>query len=241
MHPLFARFMQFEPSRRALMRREAEVGPDQEETLWLSVADAFPAARDAVADADPEDPEDPDLVEPLILLAAHTALRALEEDPRVAGPLRDAVAALLAEGATEEQARTLVASLVLEEAFDEDQPAERFDADFIVTSLVEVPALAALTPESVQSLRDTFVGRPGDPIRKAAFDALIESAWGEGPQFIHGEHLEAAYAEGRRQLNKDQRPKLRAALEALLDHLQQTKLLSDRRHQRLRDRLGTFA
>ncbi|HLT28495.1 MAG TPA: hypothetical protein VK013_00505 [Myxococcaceae bacterium] len=241
MHPLFARFMQLEPSRQALLRREAEVGPDAEEALWLSVADAFPAARDAVADADPEDPDDPDLVEPLILLAAHASLRALENDPRVSGPLQDAVAALLAEGATEEQARTLVASLILEEAFDEDQPAERFDADFIATSLVEVPALAALTPESVQSLRDDFVGRPGDPIRKAAFDALTGAAWDEGPQFIHGEHLEAAYDEGRRRLNKDQRPGLQSALEALLEHLAKAQLLSARRHQRLRDRLATFA
>lgn len=240
MHPLFARFMQLEPSLKALQQREAHAAPDAEEALWLSVADTFPAARDAVAEADPEDPDDPDLVEPLILLAAHTALRALEDDARVAGPLRDAEAALLAEGASEEQARTLVASLVLEEAFDEDQPAERFDADFIATSLVEVPALAALTPASVQALREGFVGRPGDPTRRAAFDALTQVAWDEGPQFIHGEHLEAALEVGRQRLNKELRPGLKAALGQLLDHLAAQRLLSERRHQRLRARLEAY-
>lgn len=238
MHPVFAHFIDLEKSRQTLLRRDAGEPPaSKDETLWLAVADAFPEARDVVRGADPEDGDDPDVVEPMILLAAHTALRALEQDTRLSAPLADAKKALIDEGATEEQAQSLVASLILEEAFDEDQDAERFDADFIATSLTEVPALAALTQDALEALRLRFVGVPKDPVRKAAFEALIGSAWEEGPQFINGEHLEVAVEEGRRALNKDQRPALKEALEALLGTLVSEGLVSAARRERLQRRL----
>lgn len=239
MHPVFAHFIDLDKSRQTLLRREAGEPPaSEQEGHWLAIADAFPEARDAVRAADPEDGDDPDVVEPMILLAAHAALRALEGDQRLAQPLADAKQALLEEGATEEQAQALVASLILEEAFDEDQDADHFDADFIATSLAEVPALAALTSEALEALRLRFVGVPKDPVRKAAFEGLIGVAWEEGPQFINGEHLEAAVEAGRRTLNKDQRPSLKGALEALLDLLTAEGLVSEARRARLGNKLA---
>jgi len=239
MHPVFAHFIDLEKSHQTLLRREAGEPPaSEDEALWLAVADAFPEARDAVRGADLEDGDDPDVVEPMILLAAHTALRALEKDPRLSTALVGAKQALIEEGATPEQAEALVASLILEEAFDEDQDADRFDADFIATSLAEVPALAALTPDALEALRLRYVGVPKDPVRKAAFDALIGAAWEEGPQFINGEHLEGAVETGRRTLNKDQRPGLTQALEALLDALGAEGLVSQARKERLLRKLA---
>jgi hypothetical protein len=239
MHPVLARFMDFSASRAALSRQAGGAAPDPEEATWRSVADAFPDAREVIAKAEEHEGDHPDVVQPLMLLAVHAALRSVAQDARLESPLTLARAALAREGATPSQAEELLASLLLEEAFGDDREADRFDADFVAASLGEVPALAALTQEGVAELETAWMAGGKDPVKQAVVDALLFHAWGEGPSFINGEHVDAAVAEAREALrSKKQRAEVLGALEALLGLLAERGFISPPRHERLRERVA---
>ena len=239
MHPVLARFMDFSASRSVLARQAAGEAPDPEEATWLSVAEAFPDAREVIKNAEDHEGDHPDVVQPLMLLAVHAALRSLALDARLEAPLAKARAALALEGASPSQAEELIASLLLEEAFGDDREADRFDADFVSASLGEVPALAALTQESVAGLEAAWMGGQKDPVKQAVVDALLFHAWGEGPSFVNGEHVDAAIAEARESLrNKKQRAQVPETVKALITLLAERGYISPPRQERLLERVA---
>ena len=234
--------MDFSASRAALARQTAGEAPDPEETTWLSVAEAFPDAREVIKNAEEHEGDHPDVVQPLMLLAVHAALRSVAQDTRLEAALAQARAALAKEGATPAQAEELMASLLLEEAFGDDRDADRFDVEFVSASLGEVPALAALTQEGVAELEAAWMAGKKDPVRQAVADALLFHAWGEGPSFINGEHVDAAIAEAQESLrNKKQRAQVPETLQSLLDLLAARGYVSPPRQERLRERVARAA
>lgn len=241
MHPLIARFLSLEAARETLRKEKAGEALSPEEQLFTATAAARPqqraevlgvAGRKLASDAQAS----------VVLLAAHTAARAIAQDSRLGAATAKAREALISEGASEEETDAFIASILLEEAFGYEEEVDSFDADFVEEALGEVPALAALTREGVDALMMKFADKGATDaertqrahIAKRFFDV----AWSEGPAPINPEHMDVLLeSEIQNESEEIQEARLRATVE-LLQVLAQQGLIGPLRLSRLRAQLG---
>ena len=187
MHPVIARFLtSTPPGRRSKEKAGEPLAPRSSSSRRRRATPAARAGRQrprAAADARPRWCCWPRTPPPAP--SPRTALAAASQKAREA---------LKEEGASDEESDAFIASILLEEAFGYEQDVDAFDADYVKESLGEVPALAALSKETVDALFLAFIqGAPSEPDRKAREHmarALFEIAWSEGPTSINPEHLE---------------------------------------------------
>ncbi len=234
MHPVLERYLDFSTAWSTVRRRAEAVTP--EARAFLAAVDADAELWKAVAEAEGKAHPPEEAQEALLGLAAHAALRALDEDEGLAPALQRARGALRSEGATESQADGLLAALVLEEAFGDPDAPEGFDAGWMADALGEIPQIAGLTPARVDSLTTTFVhGGSAEQrdARQRASDAVVELAWGEGPEPVTPEHVTAA----RDALDAP----AREALRPFLRSLRAAGIVGGRRLERLESVLGPAA
>jgi hypothetical protein len=195
MHPLIARLI--DPAAAlAVLEKEAQgLALDPDEAAFAAEARREPQLAASVRQAAGKKSASPEAQQRAIVLAVRAATARVLEDPELGPPARAALEALAAEGASEPEARALVAQAVLEEAFGYAEDPAHFDRAFLRETLESLPALARVDQAAVDGWLETWAkaGAPeGRPLRLATAEALLESAWGEGPQPITPEHLDDA-------------------------------------------------
>jgi hypothetical protein len=241
MHPLIARYLSAEAARETLHKEKAGEALTPEEQDFAAAAAAHPQQRAELLGISGHVLAS-DLQAAVVLLAAHAAVRAISRDPALSDAVTQARQALASEGADAEEAEAFLASILLEEAFGYEQDVDAFESDFVKETLAEVPALAALSRESVDALSLGFAkGGATDEERTSRAHiakALFDVAWAEGPTPINPEHMEALIdAELDEQPEEEQDRRVRAMVE-LLELLAKEGILGPTRHKRLREQLG---
>jgi alkylhydroperoxidase/carboxymuconolactone decarboxylase family protein YurZ len=236
MHPLLARYLNLDAAVDVLHREELGQVLKAEERLLAEVARAAPDRRALVLGARGLRSPSPEVQEALLYLAAHAASSSLRDDEELGPAQQRARAALAAEGASEEEIETLIATLVLEEAFGYDEGTERFDRPFFLETLEGVPALATLTRERVMQLQEAFsrtAALEWSEAHRLAAGELIQAAWSEGPEPINPEHVLLALEELRTRLPAGERPRAVVALKRLLAFLHRAGFVGTMRLARL--------
>jgi hypothetical protein len=241
MHPLIARFLSLEAARETFRKEKAGEPLDSEEQLFAAAAAAHPQQRAEVLGVTGRKLAS-DSQASLVLLATHTAARAIAQDPQLSSATAKAREALSSEGASEEETEAFVASILLEEAFGYEEEIDTFDASFVQEALSEVPALAALTREGVDAMMLKFSQKGASDAERTArahiAKSLFDIAWSEGPAPINPEHMDTLVeAEIAGQSEELQEARLRATVE-LLQLLSQQGLIGPMRLSRLRAQIG---
>jgi hypothetical protein len=238
MHPVLARYLNLDAAIDTLHRDELGQVLKAEERPFAAVARSHPDHREVLLAARGKTKVNPDVQRSQIFLATHAALAALREDDALGPALADARRALVDEGASDEQSDELIASLVLEEAFgqqDEDLD-DHFDQAFFLESLGSIVPLAALTQERVLQLHESFA-RTADADWRAthqlAAQCLFESAWSEGPAPINREHVADALDTMHDKLSPADRPRAGTAMKRLMAFLNKAQLVGQLRVARL--------
>lgn len=241
MHPVLARFLAADAARETLLKQQSGGDLSVEEQAFTDAASVNPKHKSVLLGVGGRTLST-DAQASLVLLAAHAAVRSLDQDATLAEPTKKAREALAEEGASPEETDAFLASILLEEAFGYEQDVDSFDSEYVKESLGEVPALAALTKEAVDALFLTFVKAAANDaerkVRESVARALFDIAWSEGPAPINPEHMEAVLdAEVADRPEEEQEAKVQATAQ-LLQALSKEGLVGPIRLSRLRALLG---
>lgn len=244
MHPVLARYLTLQAALDTLTRAERGEVLRAEERAYVEVAREHPEWRAKLLSAKAQRAPTDELQRILLVLGGKAAARLLREDARLGEPLRIARSALLTQGGTDADAEQLFTALLLEEGLAYDESPDRFADEFIEETLRTVPALAALDRARVDALADAFIASAEPSWRRAhelASRALLEAAWGEGPQPINPEHVADAVEALRGQLGRADGARGIEALRRFLDHVDRAGLLGSERLRRLQAGLAAAA
>lgn len=194
MHPLIARFIDLSTAIAALEKKAQAAALDADEAAFVAAAEQEPKSRAALLKSKGKKSPSPDVQQQLVVLATRAAATRVADDPVLGPKTKAALAALIAEGATEEEAQGLVAQAVLEEAFGYAEEVDQFDAEYLAETIDSLVPLAKLNTDLVDEWLEAFAKQ--DPAQKAlrltVAETLLEAAWSEGPQPISPEHLDDA-------------------------------------------------
>jgi hypothetical protein len=192
MHPLIARFLDPHAALATLDRAAQGLALDPDEAALVAEVRQEPdleaALRKAGSGKAPSD-----LPPRLIVLSVQAATTRLLEDPELGPTALAALQALRAEGATEAEARTLVAQAVMEESFGSGDDPDTFDRAFLGETLGVLPALARVDQAAVDGWLESWArAAPPErrPLRLTVAEAVLEAAWGDGPQPITPESVD---------------------------------------------------
>lgn len=183
-------------------------------------------------------PASNELQQRVIVAATRAAAQRLDDDARLGPKARAARQALVAAGGSEDEAATLVQQAVLDEGFGWVDDPEDFDANFLAETLDSLVPLAGVDTDSVEAWVDEFVKAaeaPQRPMRLASAEALLEAAWGEGPQPIAAEHVDDAMDTLARSVASAELERAGQALVDFLRFLATKKLIGQTRLDRLVD------
>jgi len=232
MHPLLARYLDFETTLAAADRIDQKAPLTDDERALASVLHRSPEQRQALQEARDHVHLNERVQQALVYLAANAAVERLREDPSATAALTQADVSLRTQGATDAQVGSILATVLVEEGFGYDDDPDHFDLPFVVETLEGLSALAVLDADRVEQVRErlkTAVAEKELPFAERAFDAVIEAAWAEGPEPINPEHV----LEARAHLDGPAADRLVSALR----HLNQEGLIGPRRLTRLLERL----
>ena len=242
MHPLIARYLSPEAARETLQKEKDGAPLEPEERLFAQTAAAHPDKRNDLLGGKGKRHLSSDAEAAVVFLAAYAATRAIAEDPALSAATAKAREALKEEGATDDETDAFIASILLEEAFGYEEEVESFDHTYVLETLGEVPALAALTREQVDALILGFEKASRDEadrnVRARISRGLVNTAWGEGPTPINPEHMEALYES---EIATKSETEMEAGLRATVDFLQvlaKEGLIGTQRLSRLRSQIG---
>lgn len=233
MHPLLLKFLTPDAARAVALKAEGTLDADQQ--AFADALQRFPDYAEALRNSKGRTAS-PELQQMLLLVGSSAAVHQLQSHPRLGEPLRKARAALEAQGGSAEQCDFVLSVILLEEALASEESPETFDEAFVAETLDTVPALAALTEETVGELLDEADAQEGAPGRAAAA-LLLQAAWEDGPQPVTVEHLEEA-TQGLGELPKRQRSEALRGLEAAIAALSGRGLIGPRRRGRLEQGLA---
>ncbi|PZR16626.1 MAG: hypothetical protein DI536_05560 [Archangium gephyra] len=195
MHPIIARFLDLPQAIAALEKLETETTLDSEESALIAAAANHPKSRAAVLKARGSKNVTSEAQQHLIILATHAATSRIAVDPILGPRVTSARAALLKEGASEEEADALIAQAVLEEAFGYAEDPDEFDGKYVGETLESLSHLAAVTQDTVDAWLEAFAkegSAENRALRLSVAEAVLESAWSDGPQPITPEHIDEA-------------------------------------------------
>lgn len=236
MHPIIARFLDLPAAIAALEKLDTETTLDSEESALIAAAATHPQSRAVVMKARGAKKVSNDAQQHLILLATHAATSRISVDPMLGPRVTSARAALEKEGATTEEADALIAQAVLEEAFGYAEDPDSFDAAYVAETLESLSHLAAITQDTVDAWLEAFAKDGGDDaraLRLTVAEAVLESAWSEGPQPITPEHVDEALERLGDSVAASDFEKAAATVEAFLAFLFARHVIGRERQARL--------
>jgi hypothetical protein len=235
MHPLIARFLDL-PATVAVLEKGEVPGLDSDEVALLAAAARAPRERAAiVASKDRAQPSN-EVQQQAIVLATRAATARLRDDAALGPKAAAAVSALLAEGATADEAEALISQVLLEEAFGYASDPSHFDEPYVAETLDSLVPLSKLSSEVVDDWLDAFAkggAREAKVMRLSVAETLLEAAWAEGPQPISFEALDDALDHLADSVATTELSTARAALEELLGFLASRGVIGPERVQRL--------
>jgi hypothetical protein len=236
MHPLIARFLDLPAAIATLEKAETDSTLDADESALIAAAIASPRSRDAVLKAKGKQKASAEAEQHLVILATRAATKRLAVDPKIGPRMTSARAALEKEGATAEEADGLIAQAVLEEAFGYAEDPGTFDADFLAETLDSLAHLGAITQDTIDTWLEEFA-KAGDAqlraLRLAVAEAVLESAWSDGPQPITPEHLDEALEKLGDTVAESDFARATQAVEQLLTFLTGKQVVGRERAERL--------
>ena len=195
MHPLIARFLDLPTAIATLEKAESDSTLDADESALLAASIASPKSREAVLKAKGKQKASAEAEQHLIVLATRAATKRLSVDPKLGPRMTSARAALEKEGASAEEAEGLIAQAVLEEAFGYAEDPGAFDADYLAETFDSLAHLGAITQDTIDTWLEDFAKQGNADeraLRLSVAEAVLESAWSDGPQPITPEHLDEA-------------------------------------------------
>lgn len=195
MHPLIARFLDLPTAIATLEKAESDSTLDADESALLAASIASPKSREAVLKAKGKQKASAEAEQHLIVLATRAATKRLAVDPKLGPRMTSARAALEKEGASAEEAEGLIAQAVLEEAFGYAEDPGAFDADYLAETFDSLAHLGAITQDTIDTWLEEFAKQGSADeraLRLSVAEAVLESAWSDGPQPITPEHLDEA-------------------------------------------------
>lgn len=195
MHPLIARFLDLPTAIATLEKAESDSTLDADESALLAASIASPKSREAVLKAKGKQKASAEAEQHLIVLATRAATKRLSFDPKIGPRMSSARAALEKEGASAEEAEGLIAQAVLEEAFGYAEDPGTFDADYLAETFDSLAHLGAITQDIIDAWLEEFAKQGNAEeraLRLSVAEAVLESAWSDGPQPITPEHLDEA-------------------------------------------------
>ncbi len=234
MHPVIAAFLDVNTAIDTLERGLAGTLSSPQEAAFVSAAKAHGDLSAYVLQAKGKAKPSEDAQNATILLAVRAALSVLPQDPQLAPAAKKAREALEAAGADKEQIEQLLGGVLVEEAFTGDNDPSRFDKAFVIESFGELPELAKLDADSVTDLVDRFAETSkveARPLYVSVTDALLQAAWGEGPQSINVEHVDDAL--NQLAIDENETEGVKTTLEVLLRFLAAHKFIGPLRLNRL--------
>jgi uncharacterized membrane protein len=241
MHPLIAKYLDLSVAVAAL-NQPSHATLNLDDAALVAAAQANPGARTAVLKAAGSKVVSNDAQGQLIILATRAATLRLAADPVLGPRITTARSALEKEGATAEEAETLLAQAVLEEAFGYAEDPDVFDADYLAETLDTLAQLAVVTQENVDDWLEAFA-RKGAPtervLRLKVAEVVLESAWGDGPQPITPEHVDDALERLADTVASSEVDRAQATAKDFLTFLHGLRLLGPQRHLRLERILGS--
>ncbi|MBL9039358.1 MAG: hypothetical protein JNG84_12645, partial [Archangium sp.] len=184
MHPLIARYLNAPALIEVLEKADQAVALSPDEAAMAAAATAHPSSKAAVLKSKGRETLSNDAQQHMLRIIVDAALRRVSADHELGPKVRAATAALTKEGASEEEAHHLLLQAVLDEAFGWAEDPTSFDARFLGETLDGLVALAAVTSDSVDDCMEAFAKAGGEnrALRYTVAEALMESAWGEGPE-----------------------------------------------------------
>lgn len=232
MHPVIARFLDVQRAAATLAKGD---GDDVDRAL-LAAAKRDPQAKAAVLSALGKANPSSSAQEAAILLATDAATDQVLADPHLASAAQRATQALLEQGATPDEARALIATAVLEEAFGYAEDPAVFDRAFLTEAFGALEVLAAVTEDTVDAWLDAFGKKgpaPERPMRLAVAQALLEAAFGDGPQPITPEHMDDALDALAETVASNELATAAKALADFVTFLQEQRVIGPERGRRL--------
>jgi hypothetical protein len=233
-HPVIAAFLNVNTAIDTLERGLAGTLSSPQEAAFVSAAKAHGDLSAYVLQAKGKAKPSEDAQNATILLAVRAALSVLPQDPQLAPAAKKAREALEAAGADKDQIEQLLGGVLVEEAFTGDNDPSRFDKAFVIESFSELPELAKLDADSVTDLVDRFAETAKVDVRPlyvSVTDALLQAAWGEGPQSINVEHVDDAL--NQLAIDENETEGVKTTLEVLLRFLSAHKFIGPLRLNRL--------
>ncbi len=232
MHPLIARFLDVQRAATTL----AGLPADELDRALIAAAAKDPQAKAAVLAANGKPQPGSASQEAVILLATDAATELVLVDEHLALPAKRATEALLREGASPTEARALIATAVLEEAFGYAEDPAVFDRSFLAESFGSLEVLATVTEDTVDGWLDAFSkkGAPAErPLRLGVAQALLEAAFADGPQPITPEHADDALDTLAETLASNELERAAKALVDFITFLGEQKVIGSERGRRL--------
>lgn len=183
-------------------------------------------------------PASNELQQRVIVAATRAAAARLADDERLGPKAKAARDALMAGGGSEDEAQALIEQAVLDEGFGWVDDPDEFDANFLAETLDGLAPLATVDADVVEAWVDEFVKQAAAPqraMRLAAAEALLEAAWGEGPQPIAAEHVDDAMDTLARSVASAELERAGEALVEVLRFLATKQIVGTTRLERLTD------
>lgn len=232
MHPLIAQFLDLKTAA-AVLEQPSHQGF---EGRLLNAAERAPHRAKVVRAAVDKAQVPVEAQQALILLATDAATDEVLADPKLGPVARQALQALEAQGASPEASRALVSSAILEEAFGYAETPDHFDAAYLEETLRSLVSLAAVTEDTVDDWLEAFASgaeRSTQPFRVTVAEALLTTAFDDGPQPITPEHVDDALEALSEQLSVKDLPQAGQTLEAFLGFLHDRGAIGPTRRKRL--------
>lgn len=190
MHPLQRRFLDV-----AAVLSTLEGGASDDDATALVEAVRVEPGLEKKVLASKGKPLPHELQQRLIVVSTKAATSRVLADPATGLRATRALEGVMAAGASRDEALGLLQHAVLDEGFGWPEDPDDFDVDFLLETLDTLPALARVEADAVEAWVDGFVKQVDSkqrPLRLAVAEALLETAWSDGPQPIAAEHVDDA-------------------------------------------------
>jgi hypothetical protein len=236
MHPLIARFL--DPSKlvATLEKSTQAVALDPDEAAIAAEFASEPKLKDELLKAKGRAQPSSQVQQRAIVLSVRAATARVLEHASLGPKARAAMTALSAEGASDEEARSLVAQVLLEEAFGYAEDPAEFDSAYVAESLESLVPLAKINADLVDGWLETWAkgGPAGDKaLRVTVGEALLDAAWSDGPGPIGPEHLDDALDHLGETTASSERAKMLEAMTGFIAFLAEQNIVGTERARRL--------
>jgi hypothetical protein len=236
MHPLIVHYLDLSNAVATLEKAERHEALDADEAAFAAEAGREPKMREALLKAKGRTLPSNQVQQQGIVLAVRAATARVLDDPELGPRAKAAVAALEAEGASNDEAMALVFQVVLEEAFGYAEDPGAFDEAYVAEGFETLIPLAKVSADLFDEWLERWAkagAATERAMRLSVAETLLDAAWNEGPQPITPEHLDDALESIADAVAESEFKAAAAALGNFITFLAGEKIVGPQRAERL--------